>query len=133
MTPAARRVALGLLLAVPFGVTCGGDGTGPVGGTLAVRLATPTADPDGAILFTVSGPAGVTGASAPPGLRVFTDSLGSTTVTFAVTGALSAGRILTLEVGDVNQASRYAATVLQVAAPDYRLRPLAGYSLTVAP
>ena len=112
-------------------LSCGDDGTGPRAGTLEIRLGTPNAGADGAILLTVTGPAAPVGVSAPGGLRVFTDSLGTIT-TFAVTGTLPAGAIARLQVEDVGRAGEYAAVIRQVAAADYTLRPLAGYSLTVA-
>lgn len=112
-------------------LSCGDDGTGPRAGTLEIRLGTPNAGADGAILLTVTGPVAPAGVSAPGGLRVFTDSLGTTT-TFAVTGTLPAGAIARLQVEDVGRAGEYAAVIRQVAAADYTLRPLAGYSLTVA-
>ena len=43
-----------------------------------------------------------------------------------------AGPIARLQVEDVGRAGEYAAVIRQVAAADYTLRPLAGYSLTVA-
>jgi hypothetical protein len=64
-------------------------------------------------------------------MRVFFDALGATT-TFVVTGPLPAGAIARIEVPDVRRAGEYAAAILQVAGSDYALRPLSGYSLTVA-
>jgi hypothetical protein len=43
------------------------------------------------------------------------------------------GAILRLDIADVRQGNQYVATIEDVAANDYRLRSLAGYSLTVAP
>jgi hypothetical protein len=96
-----------------------------------VRLATPNAGLDGGILFTVAGPTPPAAATAAAGLRVFYDSLGAMTA-FAVTGPVPAGVLVRLEVQDVGRAGAYSATVQQVAAGDYTLRPLAGYSLTVS-
>jgi hypothetical protein len=50
-----------------------------------------------------------------------------------LTGALTNGTILTIEVPDVSKASAYSATIQQVATPAYQLRALTGYSLTVVP
>ena len=111
--------------------SCGDDVTGPRAGLLDIRLVTPNAGADGAILFTVAGPAAPAGASAPSGLRVFYDSLRATT-TFAVTGALPAGTVARIQVEDVGRVGQYAVVIQQVAAADYTLRPLAGYALTVA-
>lgn len=120
-----------LAIAVAGALSCGDDATGPRAGTLEVRLATPNAGADAAILFTVAGPVAPTAVSAPAGLRVFADSLGAVT-TFAVTGTLPAGPIARLQVEDVGRVGEYAAAIQQVAAADHTLRPLAGYSLTVA-
>ncbi|HXV91095.1 MAG TPA: hypothetical protein VD707_06970 [Gemmatimonadales bacterium] len=128
MTRAPRM----LLAAVIAGaLSCGDEGTGSRAGMLEILLATPNAGADGAILFTVVGPAAPAAASAPTGLRVFHDSLGTVT-TFAVTGTLPAGTIARILVDDPGRAGEYTAVVQQVAAADYTLRPLAGYTLTVA-
>ena len=123
------RILLALVLA--GALSCGDDATGPRAGVLEIRLATPNAGADGAILFTVVGPAAPSSASAPAGLRVFYDSLRATT-TFAVTGALPVGPIVRIEVEDVGRAGQYAAVIQQVAAADYTLRAPTGYSLTIA-
>jgi hypothetical protein len=127
----SRQARLLLAIAVAGALSCGDDATGPRAGTLDVRLATPHAGADGAILFTVTGPVAPIGVSAPGGLRVFSDAPGTTT-TLAVTGTLSATTIARIQVEDVGRAGEYAAVIQQVAAADYTLRPLAGYSLTVA-
>jgi hypothetical protein len=126
-----RGRRLVLALALVGAVACGDSATGPSAGTLEIRLATPAAGTDGAVLFTVIGPAAPLSASAPVGMRVFFDALGATT-TFVVTGPLPAGAIARIEVPDVRRAGEYAAAILQVAGSDYALRPLSGYSLTVA-
>ncbi len=119
------------LATVLTGVSCRDDTTGPVAGTLTVRLTTPGAGPDGAIMLTIAGPAAITSATAPSGLRVFHPGFGATATSFAVTGTLAAGPILTVSVPDVNQVAQYAAAIQQVAGTDYQLRALAGYALTV--
>lgn len=115
------------------GLSCGDGAAPPVAGMLTVRLTTPHAGSDGAVLFTVAGPAAITAASAPPGLRVFEDGFGQTSTSFAVTGDLPMGPILTIMVPDVRQAEQYVAVIQQVAAADYALRPLDGYALTIGP
>ena len=107
------------------------DGTGPVAGVLTVSLATPNAGADGAILLKIAGPAKLTSVTAAAGLRVFSQTLADTNH-FAVTGALPNGAILTIGVADVNQVTKYVATIQDVAANDYSLRSLSGYSLTIA-
>jgi len=125
-----RHLAL-LVIAIAGAASCGDDATGPRAGTLEVRLTTPNAGVDGAILFVVTGPDAPVAVIAPAGLRVFTDRLGTTTE-MAVTGALPAGAIARIQVEDVGRVGEYAAAIQQVAAADYTLRPLGGYALTVA-
>jgi len=122
-----------VLLAVALGAaqSCE-DGTGLAAGVLPVRLATPNPGSDKAILVTITGPTALTSASAGPGLRLFSQGLGTTT-RFALTGTLTNGTILTIGVADVRRADDYVLTIDDVAAVDFQLRSLAGYSLTVVP
>lgn len=129
MTRLGGRVLMALAL---LGAgSCGSDTTGPVAGLLTVSLVTPNPNADGAILLSVTGPAALTSATAPTGLRVFGQPL-ATTTRFAVTGTLTNGAILSIGVADVNQVAQYKATVQAAAASDFSLRSLSGYSLTVA-
>ena len=124
-----------LLVALALGGaagSCSDGGTGPVAGLLTVTLATPNPGADGAILFRVSGPQALTSVAAGPGLRVFSQSL-STSTRFAVTGTLTNGALVTIGVADTRSAAQYTAIVQGVAAPDFQLRSLTGYSLTVSP
>src|SRR5204862_7379013 len=98
---------------------------------VAAGLATPDAGGDGAILFSVSGPRGLSSVTAGSGLRVFAQPL-STLARFAVTGTLTNGAVVTIGVADTRNVAQYRATVQAVAAPDFQLRSLAGYSLTVS-
>ncbi len=127
-----RRFARGLALALALGGagSCE-NSTEPVAGVLTVTLATPNAGADGAILFTVTGPSPLTSVTPGAGLRVFSQTL-STTNQLAVTGPLANGAILTIGVADVRAAGQYAATIQDVAANDYTLRSLFGYSLTIS-
>lgn len=127
-----RRGRWRLLLALALGsvASCGLDTTGPVAGVLRVNFLTPNGGTDGAILFTVSGPAALTSATAGAGLRLFAQPL-DTTNRFAVTGPLASGTIVTIGVADVNRARSYRATIQGVAATNFQLRALAGYSITV--
>ncbi len=100
-------------------------------GLLTVSLATPNAGADGAILFNVSGPHALTSVTAGPGLRVFAQPL-STSTRVAVTGTLTNGAVVTIGVADTRTVAQYTATVQAVAAPDFQLRSLTGYSLTVS-
>ncbi|HXF95387.1 MAG TPA: hypothetical protein VNI61_04730 [Gemmatimonadales bacterium] len=128
-----RVLVLGVALGVLGGLSCK-DSTGPVAGTLKVKLTMPGANSglDGAILFTLTGPTAPGAASAGgPGLRVFHQAL-APTMKVAVTGTLASGAVvMTFAVDDVRQ--RYTATLEQVAATaGYQLRSsLNGYSLSV--
>ena len=101
-------------------------------GILKVNLTTPNGGADKAILLTVNGPGKLVSAAPGSGLRLFSQSL-STTSKVALTGTLASGTILTIEVPDISKSSQYTATILQVATPAYQLRSLTGYSLKVVP
>ena len=128
------RIRGWLVVALALGGAAGScsDGTGPVAGVLTVSLATPNPGADGAILFRVSGPQALTSVAAGPGLRVFAPRL-SLSTRLAVTGTLTNGALVTVGVADTRSAGQYIATVQSVAAPDFQLRSLTGYSLTVSP
>ncbi len=98
---------------------------------LRVELSTPNSGADGAILLTITGPAALTSATAGSDLRVFGSPSGGSTTRFALTGVLKGGTIVTIDVPDVTKAREYRATIEAVAASDFQLRPLTGYSLTV--
>jgi len=127
-----RVYAVAVLAAVvAMGITCK-DGTGPVAGELNVRLTSPNSGADSAIVLTIVGPRALTSATPGPGLRLFQQPLGGTTTRFALVGRLNAGAtILTIGVDNVNAVSQYAGTIQEVARPDYELRTLGGYALTV--
>jgi len=118
------------ILVLIAGLSCK-DSNGPVAGPLTLSLQSPNSGQDGAIVFVVTGPVAPTGASAPVGLRVFRDTLGTSTK-FVVTGTLSTGTVLTLDVTDVNQVAQYGAIVQQVATTSYQLRALSAYAVLVA-
>jgi hypothetical protein len=127
-----KRFAGWLLVALALGSGAGScSSIGPVAGLLTVSLATPNAGADGAILFNVSGPQALTSVTAGPGLRVFSQPL-STSTRFAVSGTLTSGAVVTIGVADTRTVAQYTATVQAVAAPDFQLRSLTGYSLTVS-
>ena len=127
-----KRFAGWLLVALALGSGAGScSSIGPVAGLLTVSLATPNAGADGAILFNVSGPQALTSVTAGPGLRVFAQPL-STSTRVAVTGTLTNGAVVTIGVADTRTVAQYTATVQAVAAPDFQLRSLTGYSLTVS-
>jgi hypothetical protein len=128
-----RRFAVTALAAVlAVGVSCG-DGSGPVAGNLKVQLSSPNSGADSAIVFTITGPAALTGAAPGAGLRLFAQPLGATVTRFALTGRLTTSTtILTIGVANVNAVAQYVGTIQGVAQPNYALRPLpGGYALTV--
>ncbi|HXM38432.1 MAG TPA: hypothetical protein VN908_07210 [Gemmatimonadales bacterium] len=117
---------------VVAGLSCGKSGTGPTAGNLNVRLISPNSGADSAIVITITGPTALTSATPGPGLRLFQQTLGSTT-RFALVGQLNSNAtILTVGVADVNAVSQYSGSVDGVALPNYQLRPLpGGYALAV--
>ncbi len=71
------------------GLSCG-DSTGPSGpGQIKVRLTSPNSGLDSAIVFTITGPAPLTSATAGTGLRAFQQPLGGTSTEFALVGLLA--------------------------------------------
>jgi hypothetical protein len=128
-----RLFALALLAAIVIGGLSCGDSTGPGPGQLKVRLTSPTATLDSAIVLTISGPAALTSVTAGTGLRLFQQPLGGTSTRFALVGSLTNGTtILTVGVRDVNELTQYTGTIEGVAMPNYQLRTLAGgYALAI--
>lgn len=118
--------------AVATVIACSGDGTGPVAGTLKVNFTTPNSGADGAVMLLLSSPVAPTSAAAGAGLAFWGAPIASTSAKLVITGTLSTGTILTLQVDDVNKVSQYSVTVLQVGASSgFGLRALSGYSATV--
>jgi hypothetical protein len=119
--------------AVTVLVACGGDSTGPVAGSLTVTLTTPNGGQDGAAIIVLSGPAAPAAVTPGAGLVLWGGPVTTATAKVIVTGTLSAGTILTLQVDDVNQVRQYSATLLQIAqsSPPFGLRSLTGYALSV--
>ena len=117
-------------------LACGDDPTAPapVAGQLRISLATPAGAESGLVL-TIAGPSlpgPATLHAAAPDALIFARATAGT-LRVAVFGPLRAGHLLRVPVPDVGAADRYSATLVEVAAPDYSLRELAGYTVTVAP
>ncbi|HEX9218510.1 MAG TPA: hypothetical protein VF864_16170, partial [Gemmatimonadales bacterium] len=111
-----------------------GDSTGPSGpGQLKVRLTSPNSGLDSAIVFTITGPAPLTSATAGTGLRAFQQPLGGTSTEFALVGLLTNGAtILTIGVSDMRALAQYSGSIQGVATPSYQLRSLpSGYALAL--
>jgi len=126
MTTSARHALMlsGLLF------SCS-SGTGPMSGSLNVKLSSLRGD-DGAVLFTISG-GPVESVEAVSG-TVHSVQIDANTLRVVITGNLSAGAIARVRIADVTQASRYSATVNQVAArSSYVPRDPGQYSISLAP
>jgi hypothetical protein len=126
---ALRRTAL----AAVFGALACSGSTGPVAGTLKVTLSSPNSGADGAAIVVLTMPTPPGAVAGGAGLTLWGGPVTTTTAKVVLTGTLSNGTVLTLDVDDVNQASQYHATLQQVATatPPYGLRALTGYSLMV--
>ncbi len=128
MTPFGRATiaaSLGLLLA------CSGT-TGPVAGTLKVNLASAHNGQDGAVLLALSTPVPPVSVSAGPGLTLWGGPVTTTNAKLVLTGNVTTGTILTLQVDDINKFRQYSVTLQQVArTSDLQLETLSGYSVTV--
>ena len=125
-----RRVLAATAVAIV--VACKGDSTGPVAGTLKVNLTTPNSGADGAVMLVLSSPVAPSSVAAGTGLLLWGAPVTTTSVKLVLTGTLTTGTILTLDVDDVNKVSQYSVSLQQVAASSgFGLRGLAGYSATV--
>jgi hypothetical protein len=131
MRRAFAVTALAAVLAV--GLSCGKDGAGPVAGNLNIRLTSPNSGADSAVVFTITSPAALTGATPGAGLRLFAQPLGGTTTRFALIGRLTTNTtILTIGVENVNAVAQYVGTIQGVAQANYVLRALpGGYALAI--
>lgn len=129
-----RLLGVALLAAVAsVGMSCGDKGptlSGP--GLLKVRLTSPNTGADSAIVLTITGPAALTSATPGNGLRLFQQSLGTSTK-FALVGQLNnSAVILTIGIQDLGELSQYSGTIEGVAQPNYQLRALpGGYALAL--
>ena len=131
-----RRGLLGHVLLATLlvgGLSCG-NSTGPSGpGQLKVRLTSANSGLDSAIVFTITGPAPLTSATAGSGLRLFQQTLGGNSTRFALIGQLSNGAtILTIGVANIGDLTQYEGTIQGVATPSFQLRGLpGGYALAL--
>ena len=131
-----KRLVGAVLVAgvLAIGLSCGGKEpmmSGP--GDLKVRLTSPNSGLDSAIVFTITGPAALTGAVPGAGLRLFQQALGGTSTRFALVGQLNTGAVvLTIGVQDISELSQYTGSITGVAKPNYDVRPLpGGYALAL--
>jgi len=117
--------------AVSLLIACG-DSSGPSSGTLTVNLTTPNSGFDGAVMLVLSSPVAPTSVTAGAGLALWGGPVTTTSAKLVLTGTITSGPILTLQVNDVNQVSQYSVSLQQVASTGFVLRSsLTGYSTTV--
>lgn len=128
MTP---RACLALTASVTLLLSCSGS-TEPVAGTLKVNLANTTNARVGAVLLAIESPAPPRSVSAATGLTLWGGPATTTPARVVVTGTITNGTILILQVDDINKIAQYQVTLLQVADPtSYQLQPLSYFSATV--
>lgn len=124
-----HRAAAALVVALV--VACKGDSTGPVAGTLTVKLTSPNNGLDGAVYLVLKAPAVPQSVSAGTGLVLWSGPVTNDTAKVVLTGTLTSGPILTLQVDDVNKVGQYSVELKQISSTTYTLRPLTGYSASV--
>ena len=125
MTRAFGRLVLAATVAAGAMLACSKSPTGPQPGTIFVKLQSPNSGADGAIMFTLSGPTTVTNARASAADTLWTTDFSNTTTKVVLTGAISSGVILSVDVPDVNQFDQYVVSGNQVASSsEYSLRSL---------
>ena len=100
----------------------------PDPGPLTVWLTTPLGGSDTGAMLRVEGP-GIESVHAP-GLEVF-QSGNSSSKQIIVSGVLSSGPVLELQVPDRALRGQYRVELLQVAGDDYSLRDLSEYSTAI--
>ena len=129
-----RALVLALALLVVH-LACKDDDPGAVKipGTLRVNLTTPNSGQDGAAVVVLSGPVAPRSVTAGSGLTLWGGPVTTPQSSIALTGTLSTGQILTLEIDDIEQASQYTAMLREVSKTDstVALRSLTGYALSV--
>jgi hypothetical protein len=124
----ARVCGLALALLI---VSCSGDITGPVSGSLEVRLNSPNTD-DGAALFTVIG-GPIEDVEAVAG-TVYTAKIDANTTRVVVAGSLTSGPIARFRIADMTHAGLYSVELNELAVRlTYARREPQGYTVSVAP
>lgn len=128
-----RLLGLALLCTLMIvGLSCVEDITSVGPGILKVKLISPHSGLDSAIVLTITGPAPLTSADPGSGLRLFQQPLGGDTTRFVLTGLLINNQtILTIGVPEAGVVGQYAGTVDAVAQPNFQVRALSGYALSI--
>jgi hypothetical protein len=117
-----------LLTAIVLIAGCTETNTPPLPGPLLVSLTTPAAD-DGAVMFRITGPGLVSIQPAASGYRLFWRLVSAEEAAVIALGSLASGPVVSVQVADVNQVSRYTATITEVASRDDQIRAsTAGYT-----
>lgn len=107
------------------------ENSGPTAGVLNVTLASHGSD-DGAVLLTISG--GPIDSVEAVGTELYSARPNASTMRLIVTGSLTSGPIARLHIPDTREASRYVASVEQVASRSaYAQQDPAGYSVSLLP
>lgn len=138
-----KRTHIGILLvgaALLWTAGCGSDdeGTGPSGpvaGTLTVNLTTPNAD-DRAMHLSIQGAGAADSVSnvqlVNASFTLLSRVEGGNEAEAAVFGDLADGALVRFSVPDVNSASRYTASIVDVADGSNEVRSdLSGYNLQI--
>jgi hypothetical protein len=112
-------------------LAAGACADGPVSGELEVRLSGP--QQVRAVVFNLTGERSA--VTAAPGLRAYVAGLQDDTARVVVVApagqTLPTGAIARVAVPDLRRAGTYAASVTEVAGPDYGLQNPSLYTLTV--
>jgi len=69
--------------------------------------------------------------NAAPGLTLWGGPATTTPARVVVTGNITGGTIVTLQVHDINQVAQYHVTLLDVANQAYQLQPVSYYPATI--
>lgn len=110
-----RMIGLGLSLGLlGAGLACGDNAIAPKVGSVTVSLTTPNPD-DGAVLLALFGPGFTNIQPASASYRLYSLTASPTEVRILVVGDLSAGALLTLDIGDPAKIGEYHGTVIQAA------------------
>ena len=112
-------------------LACGGS-PGPVAGVLKVRLTDPNNGQDGAVQLLLSAPVPPVSVTAGPGLTLWGGPMTTASARLVLTGTVTTGTLLPLQVDDVNAVQQYSVALQQMArTADFQLDSLSGYAVTV--
>lgn len=125
------RVALLVcIVALVLAAGCS-NSTGPTAGILNVSLSSPHPD-DGAVLLSISG--GRVDSVESIGYPIYSARPAPETLKLIITGTLGGGPIARIHISDLRQASRYHASLEQVAARvTYAQHDPAEHAITLLP